>query len=185
MTSYVYDVVRASLTTLTLDAAFEAKDEISHHVKTHLQDVMSTYGYTILNVLITDLTPDERVRSAMNEINSSKRLKEAAYQKAEGEKIVKVKRAEAEAESMYLSGVGVSKQRFAIMNGLKESIVDFSKAVQETSAKDVMDLLVLTQYFDTLQEMGAYSRVVFLPNDKDNVRNSLLEADAGVVSKAK
>ncbi len=55
----------------------------------------------------------------MNEINASKRLKEAAYQRAEGEKIVKVKQAEAEAESMYLSGVGVSKQRHAIMTGLR------------------------------------------------------------------
>ena len=57
--------------------------------------------------------------AAMNEINASKRLKEAAYQRAEGEKIVKVKKAEAEAESMYLSGVGVARQRRAIMDGLK------------------------------------------------------------------
>lgn len=56
---------------------------------------------------------------AMNEINASKRMKEAAYQRAEGEKVVKVKRAEAEAESMYLSGVGVARQRRAIMDGLK------------------------------------------------------------------
>jgi hypothetical protein len=55
----------------------------------------------------------------MNDINASKRLKEAAYQRAEGEKVLKVKQAEAEAESMYLSGVGVSKQRMAIMDGLK------------------------------------------------------------------
>jgi hypothetical protein len=55
----------------------------------------------------------------MNEINSSKRMKEAAYQRAEGEKVVKVKRAEAAAESMYLSGIGVSKERKAIMDGLK------------------------------------------------------------------
>jgi hypothetical protein len=56
---------------------------------------------------------------AMNEINSSQRMREAAYQKAEGDKVVKVKRAEAAAESMYLSGVGVSKERKAIMDGLK------------------------------------------------------------------
>ena len=56
---------------------------------------------------------------AMNEINASKRMKEAAYQRAEGEKVVKVKKAEAEAESMYLSGVGVARQRRAIMDGLK------------------------------------------------------------------
>jgi hypothetical protein len=55
----------------------------------------------------------------MNEINASKRMKEAAAQRAEGEKVVKVKRAEAEAESMYLSGVGVARQRRAIMDGLK------------------------------------------------------------------
>lgn len=62
----------------------------------------------------------------MNEINASKRLKEAAYQRAEGEKILKVKKAEAEAESMYLSGVGVARQRQAIMNGLKYDLLLFS-----------------------------------------------------------
>jgi regulator of protease activity HflC (stomatin/prohibitin superfamily) len=65
-------------------------------------------------VLITDLDPDQRVKDAMNEINSSKRLKYAVAEKAEGDKILQVKAAEAEAESKYLSGVGVAKQRKAI-----------------------------------------------------------------------
>ena len=64
------------------------------------------------------------LKIAMNEINASKRLKESAYQRAEGEKILKVKRAEAEAESMYLSGCGVARQRKAIMDGLKYVVVD-------------------------------------------------------------
>eukprot|EP01042_Synura_sphagnicola_P033120 gene33120-42555_t len=116
MKSYVYDVIRAALPGLTLDQAFESKDDIASSVKTHLEEVMSTYGYTILQALVTEMTPDPKVRDAMNEINSSKRLKEAAYQRAEGEKIVKVKIAEAAAEAMYLSGVGVSRQRKAIMD---------------------------------------------------------------------
>ena len=41
-----------------------------------------------------------------------------------------------------------------------------------------MDLLVLTQYFDTLQEMGSKSKVIFLPSDNNGTRNSLLEAEA-------
>ena len=73
-----------------------------------------------LDALISILTFSTTLLSvAMNAINENKRLKEAAYQRAEGEKIVKVKQAEAEAESMYLSGVGVSKQRHAIMGGLR------------------------------------------------------------------
>lgn len=119
MKSYVYDVIRAALPGLTLDQAFESKDDIASSVKTHLEEVMSTYGYTILQALVTEMTPDPKVRDAMNEINSSKRLKEAAYQRAEGEKIVKVKIAEAAAEAMYLSGVGVSRQRKAIMDGFR------------------------------------------------------------------
>ena len=59
---------------------------------------------------------------------------------------VQVKSAEAGAEALYLSGVGVSRQRKAIVDGLRSSIIEFS---DETTAdtKDVMDLLLLTQYF--------------------------------------
>ena len=150
MTDYVYDVIRSTLPTMTLDQAFESKEEVSLMVKEQLVEVFTTYGYTILQALVTDLSPDTRVRDAMNEINASKRLKEASYQRAEGEKVLKVKRAEADAESMYLSGVGVARQRKAIMEGLRESILLFSTEISTTTPADVMDLLILNQYFDTL-----------------------------------
>ena len=72
------------------------------------------YGFAILNALVTDLEPDGRVKAAMNEINASKRMKEAARERAEGDKTVVIRQAEAQAESKYLTGVGVSKQRKAI-----------------------------------------------------------------------
>lgn len=150
MTAYVYDVIRSTIPTMTLDEAFESKEQVSVNVKAQLVEVFTTYGYIILQALVTDLSPDARVRDAMNEINASKRLKEAAYQRAEGEKVLKVKRAEADAESMYLSGVGVARQRKAIMEGLRESILLFSSEITSTSAADIMDLLILNQYFDTL-----------------------------------
>lgn len=40
-----------------------------------------------------------------------------------------VKAAEAEAESKYLSGVGVSRQRKAIVDGLRDSVQDFSTTI--------------------------------------------------------
>ena len=42
---------------------------------------------------------------------------------------VQVKAAEAEAESKYLSGVGVSRQRKAIVDGLRDSVETFSKTI--------------------------------------------------------
>jgi hypothetical protein len=47
---------------------------------------------------------------------------------SEPDKILQVKSAEVEAEAKYLSGVGVgvAKQRKAIVDGLQMSIVDFT-----------------------------------------------------------
>jgi hypothetical protein len=61
MRAYVFDTIRASLCQMTLDHAFESKEEVSMSLKTHLQEVMSTYGLTILNALVTDMTPDRKV----------------------------------------------------------------------------------------------------------------------------
>mmetsp|Transcript_18945 Transcript_18945/g.23020 ORF Transcript_18945/g.23020 Transcript_18945/m.23020 type:complete len:264 (-) Transcript_18945:315-1106(-) len=168
ITSYVYDVIRSTLPNFTLDQAFEAKEEIATSVKESLSVVMKSYGYLILNTLVTDLSPDIRVRNAMNEINASRRLKEAALEKAEGDKVLVVKSAEAEAESKYLSGVGVSRQRKAIVDGLRDSISHFSGNVKGTSPKDIVDLLLITQYFDMLKEVGGKHNctVVFIPEEE-------------------
>lgn len=87
ITAHVYDVMRSQLPTLELDAVFEAKEELALAVKNALQEQMSEYGYQILQALITDIDPDNRVKQAMNEINSAKRLKFAVAEKAEGQKM--------------------------------------------------------------------------------------------------
>lgn len=69
------------------DAVFEAKEDLALAVKNALQETMSEYGYQILQALITDIDPDQRVKNAMNEINSAKRLKFAIAEKAEGQKM--------------------------------------------------------------------------------------------------
>eukprot|EP00545_Synedropsis_sp_CCMP1620_P003073 CAMPEP_0119015532 /NCGR_PEP_ID=MMETSP1176-20130426/11182_1 /TAXON_ID=265551 /ORGANISM="Synedropsis recta cf, Strain CCMP1620" /LENGTH=281 /DNA_ID=CAMNT_0006968831 /DNA_START=100 /DNA_END=945 /DNA_ORIENTATION=+ len=186
ITAHVYDVMRSQLPTLELDAVFEAKEELALSVKNALSATMTAYGYQILQTLITDLDPDQRVKNAMNEINSSKRLKFAVAERAEGDKILQVKSAEAEAEAKYLSGVGVAKQRKAIVDGLKSSIVDFSGGVNGTSSKEVMDLLLLTQYFDMIRDVGSakHCRTTFVPSSKtsgDDVRNAMMQAEASKI----
>lgn len=62
----------------------------------------------------------------------------------------------------------------------RDSIVDFSQSVHGASAKDVMDLLILNQYFDTLQQVGSGAgRVVFLTENKENnMTTSMMQANA-------
>ena len=68
--SYVFDVVRSTVPKLELDQAFASKDEIATAVLGQLRDVMREYGYEIKNTLVTDLSPDSKVKASMNEINA-------------------------------------------------------------------------------------------------------------------
>jgi len=135
--SYVFDVVRSTVPKMELDEAFSSKDEIADSVLQQLNDVMKEYGYEIRNTLVTDLSPDSKVKASMNEINASRRLKEAASHKAEADKVKQVKMAEGEAEACYLSGLGVARQRKAIVSGLQASVSEFSEEVEGYKPKDV------------------------------------------------
>ena len=167
--SYVFDVIRSTVPKMELDEAFASKQEIADQTLHQLQDVMEDYGYEIITTLVTDLSPDSKVKASMNEINASRRLKEAAAHKAEADKIRQVKAAEAEAEARYLSGLGVARQRKAIVQGLQCSVSEFSDQVAGASPKDVMDILLLSQYFDTLSVVGANSLI--LEHDPATVAN--------------
>ncbi len=164
--SYVFDVVRSSVPRLDLDDAFASKDEVANQVKSQLASLMAEYGYEIIAALVIDLDPNPHVKAAMNDINASQRLREAAAEKAEAEKILQVKAAEAEAESKYLSGLGVARQRKAIVDGLRDTVHIFSEEVHGAGPKDVMDLLLITQYFDMIRDLAhkRQNNTLFLPH---------------------
>ncbi|KAL5725026.1 HIR complex subunit [Ranunculus cassubicifolius] len=185
--AYVFDVIRAYVPKLNLDESFEQKNEIARAVEDELEKAMSAYGYEIVQTLIVDIEPDARVKQAMNEINAAARMRVAANEKAEADKIIQIKRAEGEAESKYLSGLGIARQRQAIVDGLRDSVLGFSENVPGTSAKDVMDMVLVTQYFDTMKEIGASSKssAVFIPHGPGavhdvatQIRNGLLQGNS-------
>jgi len=171
--SFIFDVVRAQVPKMVLDDVFEKKDEIANAVKHELTELMADFGYGIVKALVTDINPDAKVKSAMNEINEQQRLRMAAQEKGEAEKIITVKRAEAEAESMRLSGKGIADQRKAIVDGLKDSIDEFTKSVPGISAQDVMNLVIVVQYYDTLKEIGANDKTntILLPHNPSALKD--------------
>ncbi|PHU03384.1 Hypersensitive-induced response protein 4 [Capsicum chinense] len=150
--SYVFDVVRAHVPKMNLDELFEQKDEVAKAVLEEL---------------------DKRQKSRESPPLSNRNLSSFKCIKGEAEKILQVKKAEAEAESKYLGGVGIPRQRQAITDGLRENILNFSHKVEGTSAIEVMDLIMITQYFDTIKDIGNSSNntTVFLPHGPGHVRD--------------
>jgi len=180
--SYVYDVVRSTVPKMDLDQAFANKNKIAESVRQQLSVDMTEYGYEIKASLVTDFSPDKKVKQSMNQINASKRLKEAAAEKAEAGKIKQVKAAEAEAEARYLSGIGVARQRKAIIQGLQTSVVEFADEVGGITSKEVMDVLLLTQYMEALSTVGA--NTLFLEHDPACVSNLQQQLSSNFMQKA-
>jgi regulator of protease activity HflC (stomatin/prohibitin superfamily) len=165
--SFVFNSILGHVPKLSLDETFEQQSGISVAVKTELDSTMSGFGYNILNALVTDIVPDAKVKDAMNDINAAQRAQVAAQARGEADKILKVKQAEAEAESKALQGKGIAAERQAIIDGLRASIENFRESVPGSTAEDVMALVLLTQYFDTLRDIGTKggSSTIFLPNN--------------------
>jgi len=114
--SYVEQVILGHVPSMTLDEVFASQSSIAAAVKQELDADMSTFGYEIVNVLVTDIVPDQKVKSAMNDI--------------------------------------IANQRRAIIEGLQVSVEQFQKAVEGATSKEVMQLVLVTQYFDTLKSIG-------------------------------
>ena len=182
--SYVFDTVRSALSGLELDQAFESKDDIASSVENTLSTRMQEFGFNIINTLVQDISPDSRVRDSMNSINAAQRDRVAAQSLAEADKIKRVTQAEAEAESKRLQGEGVAAQRKAIALGIAEQYEMLRKVGIENSAEQ---LLLMTQYFDTMQDVARNGRsnVLYLPSNPgsvgsmgEEIRSAMLQSQA-------
>lgn len=186
ITAYVFDVIRAEVPKLSLDQVFVEKTQLSQAVKEQLEHDMSSYGIEIVNTPVTDIDPDANVKRSLNEMNTQKNMKAAMTEKAEADAIVQIKRAEAtgaemrikaeaDAEAKYQAGLGLSRQRKAIVDGLSESVQIFQEGVPGVNARTVMDLIMITQYFDMMEKIGCSqsrgTNTLFIPNNPGQVHN--------------
>jgi regulator of protease activity HflC (stomatin/prohibitin superfamily) len=158
---------------MTLDEVFENKETIASEVGKRLEENMTKYGFEIVRTLVNDIDPDKMVKEAMNQINTNQRIKIANEFKGEAEKVITVKAAEAQKENKILQGQGIAGERLAIVEGLNKSITEFQAGVPGSDPMDVMRILLMTQWMDTLKSLGAdaRSKVIILPGDMNSVDN--------------
>lgn len=179
--SYIFNSVRSQIPRQPLDEVFDNKDAISQGVKEELEGTIASYGFQIIESLVTDIEPDASVKESMNAINAAERERRAAEHQAEAEKIIAVKKAEAEKESKILQGEGVAGQREKIAEGLKTSIAMVKSEDGDLTSHDVIDLLKFTNYVDCLASMDtANSKVIMMPmphGHVDNIGQTIMAAN--------
>jgi len=182
--SMVYNVVLGHVPKMKLDDTFLNQADIAGDLRDNLDASMKEYGYSIVKVLISDIVPDQKVKAAMNDINAAQREREATVSRAETNKMLLVKQAEAEAESKRLQGEGIANQRKAIIAGLKDSVEDFAKTVPGSTPQDVMQLVLMTQYFDTLKDIAAndHSNTILIPHTPNTLTDLFAQVRNAIIA---
>lgn len=172
ISTYVQNVVRSKVPTMKLDELFESQGDIGESVRMELEEKMSGYGFTIIDTLVNDIEPAKEVADAMNKINASDRLKDAAKNEADAEYIRKVREAEADRDRKILQGEGISGQRLAILKGYEEGVEQMATNLG-LSAKEIVEFVLETQRFDMLENIGTSenAKTVFLDHNSRTTKS--------------
>ncbi len=147
----------------THEGILEKKDELAMHIRNDMEKQFEEWGMIIMSFQITNVNFPLTITDAMSEVVASLQLRKAAENKGEAIKILAIKEAEAEKERKRLQGEGIALEREAIAAGLKLSVETLQQATHQSSA-EIMAILNLTQYLDTLKAIGLNdnSKVIFI-----------------------
>ncbi|MEN9614196.1 MAG: Band 7 protein [Candidatus Parcubacteria bacterium] len=162
----VENSLRTYIAKETHEGILEKKEELAVHIKADLEKQFEEWGMVIASFQITNVTFPASITNAMSEVVASQQLRKAAENKGEAMKVQAIKEAEAEKERKRLQGEGIALEREAIAKGFKESIDILSKSTGQKS-QDIMAMLTLTQYLDTLKNIGMSNnaKVIFVDSN--------------------
>ncbi|TMA79753.1 MAG: SPFH domain-containing protein [Deltaproteobacteria bacterium] len=147
------------------------RGEIVQHTKKQLDEVVSSWGYDVRDIQITDMTFDKEIMDSMATVVSSKNLLAAAENQgaallvkrtkdAQAEAAFKTIGAEAEKKAAALRGEGLALFRKNVAEGMKEAAETLKDAGVNQS------FLLFLEYTDALKYVAdhAQGKVIFMDN---------------------
>jgi len=162
ISAYIDNYFRFHAMLYTLDNMYAAKDGMTNELLNEINIKMNPYGYIVYDILVKDILPNSKVRDAMNDVVASEKEKIATVNRAQADKAAKILSAEAEARTRELEGEGIAAARRAIVEGLRESVEEFQEAIKDTDARELLNVVLMTQYMDTIKEAASKSRNTFI-----------------------
>lgn len=183
--SHIENIVRSKAPKMTISELFEDKEELQKEVKTHLVELMKANGYSLIDILVTNIDPDIKVKDAMNKVLASNLLKEVAENEAEASRIKLVKEAEADKERKRLQGEGIAEQRSAILSGYREIVKGMATKLG-ISNNEAVSVALFSQYCDTLRDLASKSttKTIFVPYSETNHANIFQNLRDGMMQAA-
>lgn len=204
VTQHAQSVMRSAIGEMELDEILHGRSHLNALIKGSLQDAAVAWGLEVRRYEITEITPDEQIRSAMNKQAAAERDRRKQVLRAEGDK----RRAELTSEGVRISLTNESEGMLikvqneaeatktklvreaegeAVAVNLKataqaEAIAKIAGELQKKGGMDAARLTLAQEYVDMYGVMGSKSNTMFF-NDRPADLSSLL-AQAALVIKS-
>jgi len=143
--------------------------EIVDHTKKNLDEVVSSWGYVVRDIQITDMTFDKEIMDSMARVVSSKNLLAAASN--EGAALLVKRTKDAEAEAAYKTIGAEAEKKASALRGeglalFRKNVADGMQAAAESlkSAGVDANFLLFLEYTDALKYVADHSqgKVIFM-----------------------
>ncbi len=159
--------LRGMIVTFNHKEVFGKREEIWNDIEIKLREKLSSFGFTLDSIQVRDVKLEASVMTAMNKVVESEKLKEAAMNQWEAEKIMQVKRAEAEKETKILLGQGMAGQRMEIARWFKESVDLIKSSDKNLDWAKVLEFLLDSSRIETLWNIGdnQNTKLIYLNED--------------------
>lgn len=187
--STIDEQLRAMMVTFTHKNIFEKREEIGEAIEQRLRVKLDSFGYKLDSIQVKDVKLDSSVMSAMNKVVETQKLREAALNEAEAQKIKMVKEAEADKEAKILVWEWMAGQRMKIAEWFKESVELIQEADKSLNAEKILQFLLDSSRIETLWEIWTKngSKLIYLNEDLEWrwMRESKLIAGSDIMDKNK
>jgi len=150
MKSTIDEQLRSMIVNFTHKEIFWKREEIGNAIEERLREKLASFWYRLDSIQVRDVKLDNSVMSAMNKVVESEKLKEAAFNEWEANKIRQVKQAEAEKESKILLWQGMAWQRMEIARWFKESVDMIRESDEKLDWAKVLEFLLDSSRIETL-----------------------------------
>lgn len=167
MSSTIDEQLRAMVSTFDHKEIFTKREEIWTIIEENLRVKLSEFGFTLDSIQVRSIKLEASVMSAMNKVVESLKLKEAATNEWEAEKIMQVKRAEADKESKILIGQWMAGQRMEIAKWFRESVEMIKWADDSLDWDKILKFLLDSSRIETLNNIwnSDKTKLVYLNED--------------------
>lgn len=175
--STIDEQLRAMISTFDHKEIFSKREEIWDVIEENLREKLAQFGYTLDSIQVRDIKLDAGVMAAMNSVIETQKLKEAAINEWEAQKIKQVKAAEADKEAKILIGQWMAGQRMEIAKWFRESVEMIKGADNSLDGDKILKFLLDSSRIETLNNIGNSdkTKLVYLNEDLEGRSNMTKE----------